>query len=103
MHCARLPWLRASVRRTESSMLNPELRQDSRFCANSAESSCFSTRSQITRRRKTSVIACTPANGTQAKVPASSKPPSQHKAVVVGIPPQLVAEGLVSDDKTGQQ
>ena len=83
MYCARLSWLLASVTRTELSMLNPELRHDRRFRAKSSDRSFFCTRSQITRLRKTSVIACKPENGMETNAPSSSNPPSGKTILIV--------------------
>jgi hypothetical protein len=71
--------------RTLLSMLKPECFQDSRFRAKFSFRSSWSTSSLMTRRRKTSIIDCSPENGMKKKVPSSSKPPSRTMAWKCGL------------------
>jgi hypothetical protein len=63
MYSARLSWADSSSMRTLLSMLNPECFRDRRFRAKSSVRSLRSTRSLMTRRRKTSTIDWSPENG----------------------------------------
>ena len=80
MYSAGLSCAGSSRIRTLLSMLNPECFQDRRFRAKSSFRSLRSTRSVMTRRRKTSTIDWSPENGMKKNVPSSSNPPSRTTA-----------------------
>ena len=83
MYWARLSWVRASVRRTELSMLNPELRHDSKFRAKSSDSSCFSTSSHIARLRNNSVICLKAGERNRDKCALVGKSALQNQCVIL--------------------